>query len=151
MSIVAHPQTVRVREVLFGCVREGDRGRVCVGEALRRQAEGRIVVENFDAMCVSRLVSALPRGCRVFCRAPTNGEGRVTLSRLEVYYPLETFVWRKRTHILLLAWIVVPFVSYLVHVVARDLLGATGSTIPTTFAGVAGVATGVANEGPTRR
>ncbi|MBE34443.1 MAG: hypothetical protein CMI16_02590 [Opitutaceae bacterium] len=128
MSIVAHPQTIRVREALFGCVREEDRGRVCVGEPLRRQAEGRIVVENFDAVCVSRLVPALPRGCRVFCRAPTNGEGRVTLSRLEVYYPLETFVWRKRTHILFMAWIVVPFVSYIVHVVLRDLVSLRDTT-----------------------
>jgi len=127
MSIVAHPQTLRVKDAVFGCVRERERGRVCVGEPLRRQAEGRIVVENFDAMCVSRLVDALPRGCRVFCRAPTNGEGRVTLSKLEIYYPLETAIWRRRAHIMFFVWIVLPVVSSFIYLFAYDLVGSNAA------------------------
>ena len=122
MSIIAHPQTHRVKEAVFGCVRESDRGRVCVGEPVRRQTEGRIVVENFDAMCVSRLVAALPRGCRVFCRAPANGDGRVTLSRLEVYFPLETAVWRSRSKIMFFVWVVLPVVSSFVYLFSHDLV-----------------------------
>lgn len=121
MSIVAHPQTLRVKDAVFGCVREEERGRVCVGEPLRRQAEGRIVVENFDALCVSRLVETLPAGCRVFCRAPANGAGRVTLSRIEVYFPLESAIWRSRARIMFFAWIVLPVVSSFVYLFAHDL------------------------------
>ena len=108
MSIVAHPQTARVKDAIFSCVRESERGRVCIGEPTRRQAEGRVIVENFDTLCVSRLIRALPRDCRVFCRAPANGVDRVTLSKVEVYYPLETAVWRRRGVILFFVWVVAP-------------------------------------------
>ncbi len=121
MSIVAHPQTFRVKDAIFACVRDEDRGRVCVSDPVRRQAEGRIVVENFDAICVSRLIEALPRGCRVYSRAPASGADRVTLSRLEVYFPLETVLWRIRKQIMFMVWVVLPVVSSFVYLFTFDL------------------------------
>lgn len=108
MDIEAHSQTLLVRDAVFSCVKEEERGQVCVGKAVLRQREGRIVVENFETLCVSQLSRALPPGCRVFSRAPPSGPRRLTLSRLEIYYPLENGIWRWKKSILTAVWVVFP-------------------------------------------
>lgn len=108
MSLDTHPQTLLVRNAVFACVKAGERGQVCVGKPVCRQSEGRVVVENFDTFCVSDLLVALPSRCRVFSRAPPAGSTRVTLTRLEIYYPLESAVWRWRSAILAFVWLVLP-------------------------------------------
>lgn len=115
MDIESHGQTTLVRDAVFSCVKEEERGQVCVGKPILRQREGRIVVENFETLCVSQLSKALPPGCRVFSRAPPSGSKRLTLSRLEIYYPLESAVWRWKKSILTLIWICIPIiVSFLI-------------------------------------
>lgn len=114
MSIETHPQTLLVRNAVFACVKAEERGQVCVGKPVCRQSEGRVVVENFDTLCVSSLLRALPSRCRVFSRAPPTGSTRVTLTRLEIYYPLESAVWRWRNVILTFVWVILPVAVTLV-------------------------------------
>lgn len=108
MDIEAHEQTNVVRECIFLCIKEEERGQVCISKPTLRQKEGRIVVENFDTLCVSKLIKALPNKCRVYTRAPPTGVKRLTLSRLEIYYPLESFIWRWKYFILTTIWVIFP-------------------------------------------
>ena len=110
MSIDTHSQTLLVREAILLCVKEEERGQVCIGKPVLRQSEGRIVVENFDTLCISKLTNSLPHGCRVYSRAPPSGAKRLTLSRLEIYYPLETVVWKWKSVILTVVWVFCPLV-----------------------------------------
>jgi hypothetical protein len=106
-----HPQTVRVKECVLAAVKPDERDRVRLSEPARRQMEGRLVVENFDSLCVSKLLETLPRRSRVFCRAPNRGGTQVVLSRLDVYYPLDDQVWRVRKIILFVLWVILPVVG----------------------------------------
>lgn len=110
MDIEAHRQTTLVRDAVLSCVKEEERGQVCLGKPVLRQREGRIVVENFETLCVSQLAKTLPPGCRVFSRAPPSGAKRLTLSRVEIYYPLESVVWRWKKSILTVIWILLPII-----------------------------------------
>jgi hypothetical protein len=65
------------------------------------------VVENFDVLCVTRLISGIPANSQVFSRAPLSG---LRLSRLEISYPLDSLVWRWRLAILSIAWLLLPLV-----------------------------------------
>jgi hypothetical protein len=110
-DIRAHSQTLLVKESIMAAVKPDERGRVRLSEPLLRQTEGRIVVENFDSLCVTRLIATLPRRSRVFSRAPHRGGREVVLSRLDVYYPLDDCVWRMRKLIMFVMWIVFPLVG----------------------------------------
>jgi len=121
MSIETHPQTSLVRNAVFGCVKPEERGQVCVSKPVCRQSEGRVVVENFDTLCISDLIRALPSRCRVFSRAPPSGSNRVTLTRVEIYYPLDFFIWRWKNIILLFVWVVLPVVLAFAFLCVEDI------------------------------
>jgi hypothetical protein len=113
-DIRAHPQTLRVKECVLAAVKPDERDRVRLSEPIRRQMEGRLVVENFDSLCVTKLIETLPRRSRVYSRAPNRGGAQVVvLSRLDVYYPLDEQVWRVRKIILFILWVVMPVVGAL--------------------------------------
>lgn len=120
MSLDAHPQTLLVRNAVFACVKAEERGQVCVSKPVCRQSEGRVVVENFNTFCVSDLLRALPSRCRVFSRAPPVGSTRVTLTRLEIYYPLDSAVWRWRSVILAFVWLILPVALAFAFLFAGD-------------------------------
>lgn len=114
LSVREHPQTIRVKQAILSTVNIDERGHVRIGEPERRQLEGKLVVENFNALCVSDLQRKLPVGSRVFCRAASRGGSQVVLSRIEVYYPLDDRVWRARHGVLLCVWVVVPLVAFFI-------------------------------------
>jgi hypothetical protein len=108
-----HPQTVLVKESILANLKPDERGRVRLSEPLRRQREGRIVVENFESLCVNKLIAMLPRRSRVFSRATNRGGSQVVLSRLDIYYPLDTFIWRARKIVMLVVWVLFPIAAAL--------------------------------------
>lgn len=116
-----HPQTSIVKDAVLKCVPDEDRGRICIGRPVYRQTRARIVVENFDIVCVSELLKHLPKNSKVFSRAPTQGGDSVVLSRLEIYYGLESAVWLNKRCILTFIWLFVPIVASFVIVTTREL------------------------------
>jgi len=118
-DIRAHPQTVRVKECILAVVKADERGRVRLSDPRRRQAEGHFVLENYDSLCVTKLIEILPRRSRVFSRAIHRGGAQAVLSRLEVYYPLENSFWRLRNTALLVVWVIVPLLA--LCVLKRDV------------------------------
>jgi len=107
-DIRAHAQTVLVKDVILAAVKPEERGRVRLSDPVRRQMEGRIIVENYDSLCVTRLIEMLPHRSRVYSRAPHRRGDQIVLSRLDIYYPLDNRVWRMRKLVLLVMWIIVP-------------------------------------------
>jgi len=107
-DIWIHTQTLRVKESILVAVKPTERDRIRLTEAVRRQSEGRIVVENYDSLDVTELMRTLPHRSRVFSRAPHRGGTQIVLSRLDVYYPLDSSVWRFRKIALFFMWILLP-------------------------------------------
>ena len=115
MDIASHPVTLRIKEAIFNSINPSERHRVCVGAPERRQLEGWILIENFETLCVSKLIQALPSRCRVFCRAPPN-LGVQRLSRIEIYYPIESLLWRCRLVSFVFMWVVLPGIVSVVFI-----------------------------------
>jgi hypothetical protein len=115
MDIETHWQTLLVRDAIFSCLSNDQRGQVVIGRPGRRRTGatscGHVVVENFDTICVSDLSRLLPSKSRVFSRAPIAGGGAVTLTRLEIYYPVESYIWHWKCAVLCVSWIVVPLIG----------------------------------------
>ena len=84
-DIRVHPQTVRVKECVLAAVKPDERDRVRLSEPARRQMEGRLVVENFDLLCVSKLLETLHCRSIVFCRVYGRllSVGRPSLARAQ--------------------------------------------------------------------
>jgi hypothetical protein len=115
VDIRKHAQTLAAKDAILAAVKRDERGRVRLSEAVLKQLEGRIIVENYDSIDVTGLIRSLPNRSRVFSRAPHKGGGsQVVLSRLDVYYPIDDYVWRMRKIILLLVWVIMPTVGALV-------------------------------------
>jgi hypothetical protein len=121
LTLDNHPQTSIVKDAVLKCVSDEDRGRICIGKPVYRQTRARIVVENFDVVCVSELLKLLPKNSKVFSRAPTQGGDSVVLSRLEIYYGLESSIWINKGAILSFLWLFIPIVASFFIVTTREL------------------------------
>jgi len=106
-----HPQTRRVKRAVLSTARVLERGHIKLGDPVARQIEGKLVVENFKALCVSDLVKKLPAGSRVFCRAANRSPDNQILSCCEIYYPLDDCLWRSRYSVLAVLWVVIPSIA----------------------------------------
>jgi|AntAceMinimDraft_1070359.scaffolds.fasta_scaffold323736_1 hypothetical protein len=114
MNLESHGQTLVVKDAINLCLRTSEKPHVCIGPSKRSGDHGHIVVENYNTLCVSELLRVLPARCRVYSRAPVTGVKRVTQSRLDIYYPLDGTLWRWKTSVLVLVWILVPLIASVV-------------------------------------
>lgn len=100
----------RLKKTILSCLAEEEHGRVRIGEPVRRQNEIRLVVDNFDVVNVTTLMRKLPSKTRIFCRAVPRASNDVVLSRIEIYYFLESFWWRVKWIVMFFVWVLVPLI-----------------------------------------
>jgi hypothetical protein len=56
VDIRKHAQTLAAKDAILAAVKRDERGRVRLSEAVLKQLEGRIIVENYDSIDVTGLI-----------------------------------------------------------------------------------------------
>ena len=107
-----------IKRSILSVLKDDEHGRVRISDPVRRQNEIRLVVDNFDAMNVVELMKKFPSKTRIFCRAVPRTSADVVLSRIEIYYFMESFWWKLRWVVLFVVWVVVPMFLSLASVIA---------------------------------
>lgn len=108
MSVIDSSVVRKIKNAILSCLHEDEHGRVRISDAVRRQNEIRLVVDNFDVLNVSVLMRKFPRKTQIFCRAVPRATSDVVLSRIEIYYFVESFWWRIKWVLMFLIWVLAP-------------------------------------------
>lgn len=97
-----------IKKKILSCLDEEEHGRVRISEPTRRQNELRVVVDNFSVMNVTELMKKFPPKTKVYCRAVSRNGNDIVLSRVEIYYFLESGWWRFKWGLLFTTWVIAP-------------------------------------------